>query len=83
MKLWLTWRLQSCRYALSPFHNTFSPRIIVSLSKAFCWDWMMSIPEEIKMCRKGKISAAIIAYFVSRCDSRFPYVYRNPVLSSF
>jgi hypothetical protein len=34
--------------------------------KAFSWDWIMSLPEEIKMCRQREFTPAIIAYFLSR-----------------
>ena len=43
--------------------------------QAFTWDWLMSIPEEIKMCRKRNFTFAIALYFLARW---VPHIfYRN------
>jgi hypothetical protein len=34
--------------------------------KAYIWDWLLSIPEEIKMCRQRKFSLPVAVYFFSR-----------------
>jgi hypothetical protein len=34
-------------------------------AKAYTWDWLMSIPEEIAMCRR-RLHLAHLAYFLSR-----------------
>jgi hypothetical protein len=63
--------------SVSTFPSTPS-FVLINPSKAFSWDWLMSIQEEAKMCRQRKFGVAIIAYFLSRCDSRHTNRYKNP-----
>jgi hypothetical protein len=40
--------------------------VFMAVLSAFIWDWLMSIPKEIEMCRKRKVSLAVVVYFLSR-----------------
>jgi hypothetical protein len=61
---------------LSVSSNYFSKNlaeICHHCGKAFIWDWLMSIPEEIAICRQRKFGPAIVAYFLSRSVTILPF----------
>jgi hypothetical protein len=47
-----------------------------SSPKIYGWDWIVSIPDEVRMCRQRKLSIALIPYFLSRCDLTYIFARR-------
>ena len=47
--------------------------------KMYLWDWIMSIPEEIRMCRQRNFAPAMVVYFLSRWEFCPLYCYQSPL----